>query len=159
MGVQHTVAFEYAAPVREELIGGLDVCAVADAIEAVFKAQRRSSILSFALPTTSQMPSVDPTFRKFASALLNLTPGLPIYVFGGASDFSRELLFALLPNLQAAEDSNSRVCVRYDALEAQVILHQQFEAMMSRGDIEETEVLREMTYLSRRVGMDMSSWS
>jgi len=84
-------------------------------------------------------------------------PGIPFYVLGGGSEFSRELILALLPNLRVAVDTSGTVCVHFPTLETQTILHDHFNAMLTHG-ISEDAAVAEMSLLSKLIGMDGNCW-
>lgn len=133
--------------------------ACAEAINAAFCASPVAGTLNLGLPTELELPLCgNPTFRSWAEGILKTVPGLPFFVCGGASAFARELLLATLPNLQAAMDAEGQVSVTYPAFEAQSFFHEQFEAMVSAG-IEEDDAIRELTHLSRQLGMSESLWA
>jgi hypothetical protein len=122
-------------------------------------AQARSApgAISFLLPSLRPAPCGDINFRMFASAVLSRIPGIPFYVLGGGSEFSRELLLAVLPNVHVVGDMGGNVLARYSAGEAQEILFHQFNGMLFRG-VHETDAIREMTLLSKAIGMEADSW-
>ena len=133
--------------------------ACAEAISAVFRASPVAGILNLGLPTGLELPLCgNPVFRSWAANILKNAPGLPFFVCGGDSAIARELLLATLPNLEAAMDATGQVSVNYPPLEAQSFFHEQFEAMMAAG-IEEDAAIRELTHLSRQLGMSESLWA
>ena len=133
--------------------------ACAEAISAAFRASPVAGTLNLGLPTGLELPLCgNPTFRSWAAGILKTTPGLPFFVCGGASAIARELLLANLSNLQAAMDATGHVSVTYPAFEAQSFFNEQYEAMVAAG-IEEDAAIRELTHLSRQLGMPESLWA
>lgn len=133
--------------------------ACAEAITTAFRASPVAGTLNLRLPTGMEMPlCCDPVFRSWAANILKIAPGLPFFVCGGASAIARELLLATLPNLQAAIDATGQVSVTYPAVEAQSFFHEQYEAMVAAG-IKEDAAIRELTHLSRQLGMPESLWA
>lgn len=129
-----------------------------EAIRSAFRFSPTPGSLSIGLPSETALPLCgNPKFRKFAADLLEEVPGLPFFVLGGDSPLAKELLLASLPTLQAATDREGLISVSYPSLEAQAFLHNQFAAMLHAG-IPEKEALRQLTLLSRQVGMDESHW-
>ena len=131
---------------------------VADAITAVFRINTKAGALALEVPSCQPAPCADGSFRAFAAALIRSLPGIPFYVLGGGSNFSRELILALLPNLRAAVDAAGNIVVHFPALETQKILHEQFNAMLAH-DISEDAAIEEMTLLSRLIGMGEEAWA
>ena len=130
-----------------------------DAIIAAFRFSPTAGTLKIGLPSDIDLPLCgNPKFRGFASSLFEEAPGLPLFVLGGNSPLSRELLLASLPNLQAATDGKGTICVTYPSIEAQVFLHNQFAAMLHAG-IDEKAAIKELTLLSRQTGMEDSHWA
>lgn len=77
-----------------------------DAIIAAYRFSPVAGTLSLGLSTDIELPLCgNPKFRTFTADLFDDAPGLPIFVLGGKSPISRELLLASLPNLQAATDA------------------------------------------------------
>lgn len=133
--------------------------ACVDAVLPVFESCRRPGSLSPGLPSGLTMPLCgNQNFRNLASRLLENTPGLPFFVFGGKSELSRELFFAALPNIEAASNASGEVIVRYPSLPAQEFLHAQFTSMLE-ADIPESEVLRELMLLSQQCGLAEPHWA
>jgi hypothetical protein len=130
-----------------------------EAIRSAFRFSLSPVSLAIGLPSQTALPLCgNPKFRKFAFSLLEEVPGLPFFVLGGGSPLARELFLASLPTLQAATDGEGTISVSYPSLEAQQFLHNQFAAMLHAG-ISEKEALRQLTLLSRQVGMGESQWS
>lgn len=130
-----------------------------DAIIAAFRFSPIAGTLNIGLPSGINLPLCgNPKFRDFAANLFDEAPGLPLFVLGGNSPLSRELLLASLPNLQAATDGKGTISVTYPAIEAQVFLHNQFAAMLHAG-IDEKAAILELTLLSRQTGMEESRWA
>jgi len=131
----------------------------ADAVMAAFRFSPIPGTLKIGLPAGIDTPLCgNPQFRSFVARLFDEAPGLPIFVLGGNSPLSRELLLASLPNLQAATDRTGAISVTYPAIEAQVFLHNQFAAMLHAG-IDEKDAIMELTLLSRQTGMGESHWA
>ena len=130
-----------------------------DAIVAAFRFSPVAGTLNLGLPTGIELPLCgNPKFRTFTADLFDDAPGLPIFVLGGKSPLSRELLLASLPNLQAATDGTDAISVSYPAIEAQEFLHDQFSAMLHAG-ISEKDAVHELTLLSRQCGMEEAHWT
>jgi len=130
----------------------------ADAIVPVFRSCNKSTSLSPGLPSGISTPLCgDVLFRDFAKRLIEKTPGIPFFVFGGQSELSRELLFASLPNIQAVCVPNGESAVQYPALDARKFLHSQYQAMID-ADIPESDVISELALLARQCGMDKDFW-
>lgn len=131
----------------------------ADAVRNAFRFSPAPGSLRVGLPLGAQQPLCgNPLFRAFAKDLLLKLPGLPIFVFGGSSEISRELILGAIPNLQAVMDARGEVTVTYPALEAQTYFHGQFQGMLTAG-IDEDDALLELTLLSRKLGMTEVLWA
>jgi hypothetical protein len=129
-----------------------------DVIIGAFRFSPVAGTLNLGLPDGIELPLCgNPKFRTFTDDLFDDAPGLPIFVLGGNSPLSRELLLASLPNLQAATDGTGAISVSYPAIVAQQFLHDQFAAMLHAGISEECAV-RELTFLSRQCGMEEAHW-
>jgi len=152
------VCLRYTVPRSTRNDSSLRPEIVAQAITSVFQATREPGSIRLQIPECHPAPCADAAFRSFAAAIALQLPGLPFYVLGGGSEFSRELILALLPNLSVAVDTVGTVSVHFPALETQTILHDHFTAMLTHG-ISEDAAVAEMSLLSKLIGMDGNSWA
>ena len=149
--------FKYRLPEGEER-AWTDAASIAKAIRASLLACPAPGTLKIELPSGMPTPLCgNPEFRRIASVLVTRAPGLALFVLGGGSAVTREILLASLPNLQAASDGSGEVAVTYPANEAQEFLFSQTTAMIAAG-ISEKAAIAEMTLLSRNCGMDAALW-
>lgn len=136
-----------------------DWTSCADAVRNAFRFSPAAGSLRVGLPEGFELPLCgNALFRAFAKDLLTKLPGLPIFVFGGSSAIASELILGAIPNLQATMDAKGEVTVTYPALEAQTYFHGQFQGMLKVG-IDEDDALRELTLLSRKLGMTEVLWA
>ncbi|MFZ4681539.1 MAG: hypothetical protein ACOYMS_03470 [Terrimicrobiaceae bacterium] len=151
-------AFRYATA-QDVAVSWRSGTACVEAISAAFRASPVAGTLNLGLPAGLEMPLCgNPVFRSWAASILKTAPGLAFFVCGGTSAIARELLLAVLPNLQAVMDATGQVSVTYPAFEAQCFFHEQFEAMVAAG-VKEDDAIRELTHLSRQLGMPESLWA
>lgn len=148
------VTFRYPAAIeRRGLLS--DVKLVAQAIRSAYRA---NASLTLFLPEAMGVPCIDSDFRAWAESLNRAVGGLQFLALAPGSELAREILLGLLPNLQAAEDRSGSVVVRFDALEAQRLLHEIYCSLEEQG-VPEDVVVAAMTKLSLACGMNEQSWA
>jgi hypothetical protein len=135
----------------------LDADKTARAVISTFEAFPIAGALTLGVPSMAPAPSADTKFRAFAHDLLHQLPGLPFFVLGGGSSFSRELLLGSLPNFQAAVDASGNIVARFPTHEIQEIFHHHFAAMLVFNILEQ-DAIEQLSQLSRSVGMHENAW-
>lgn len=151
------ICFQYVLPQPDFGFVVLDVDKAARAITSTFQAFPIPGVLTLNVPSIAPAPSADTKFRAFAHALLHQLPGLPFFVLGGGSAFSRELLLASLPNFQAAGDASGNIVARFPTHEIQEIFHHHFAAMLAFNILEQ-DAIEQLSLLSRSMGMSECAW-
>ena len=156
-GIPTEICFRYVLPQSNPGLIELDADKTARAVISTFEAFPIAGALTLGVPSIFPAPCADAAFRAFARDLLHQLPGLPFFVLGGGSSFSRELLFASLPNFQAAMDASGNIVARFPTHEIQEIFHHHFAAMLA-FNILERDAIEQLSLLSRSMGMSECAW-